>query len=57
MYVLEGALQFGPRTYDPGSVIFVEKNTHYAFKVDNQVNRVLLFRPRGGGHYIPTGRE
>jgi quercetin dioxygenase-like cupin family protein len=52
MYVLEGVLQFGQRTYGPGSVIFVEKNTPYAFRVGNQVNRVLLFRPRGGAKYI-----
>ncbi len=52
MYVLEGELQFGQRTYGPGSVIFVEKDTPYAFRVGTQVNRVLLFRPRGGAHYI-----
>jgi quercetin dioxygenase-like cupin family protein len=57
MYVLEGELEFGQRTYGPGSVIFVEKNTRYAFKVGNQVNRVLLFRPRSGARYIPAERR
>lgn len=52
IYVLEGTLQFGQRTYGPGSVIFVEKNTPYAFTVGAQVNRALIFRPRGGAKYI-----
>ncbi|MBI3302439.1 MAG: hypothetical protein HYZ72_10250 [Deltaproteobacteria bacterium] len=56
MYGLEGELRFGQRTYGPGSVIFVEKDTPYAFRVGDQVNRVLLFRPRGGVKYIPAER-
>ena len=53
MYILAGELQFSQRTYGPGAVVFVEKNTPYPFHVGNQVNRVLIFRPQG--HKIQCG--
>lgn len=45
MYVLEGELTFGNRTYGPGTAVHVPAMTLYAYKVGPEGALVANFRP------------
>lgn len=52
MYILEGEVKLGARRFGPGSSIFVEGRTFYAFQVGEGGLRYLNFRRSGGFSYI-----
>jgi quercetin dioxygenase-like cupin family protein len=52
MFVLDGELEFGRRTYGAGSAVSIPGGTLYSFRAGPQGARFLNFRPRADLTYI-----
>ncbi len=54
IFILEGELTMGARKCGPGTVVYIEKDTQYGFKVGPEGVRFLNVRP-GLATYTPVG--
>lgn len=53
IYILEGELSVGKRVCNPGTVLFIEKDTQYGFTVGGQGVRFLNVRHAPAGTTFP----
>ncbi len=56
MYVIEGGFSMGRRQCGPGTVVFIEANTRYGFRVWDEGVRFLNIRP-GLARYAEAGKS
>ena len=52
IYILEGEIIFGNRSFGPGSTISIPGNTLYGFRAGPEGLRFLNFRPRADTTFI-----